>query len=136
MIKKNEPVQVSNDEFEYQIDDEFVIVDLENDDDTNNTMGEVFQAFKKSISKLKNKDKTPFFKTIMIDTGQYERLLSKINTEGEVAFPACFIRFTNVHFLVSQQRIGEGRCMVRVRFVLNRMDHRSEERRVGKECRL
>ena len=110
MIKKNEPVQVSNDEFEYQIDDEFVIVDLENDDDTNNTMGEVFQAFKKSISKLKNKDKTPFFKTIMIDTEQYERLLSKINTEGEVAFQPGFMRVTTVHFLVFQLRNGDVSC--------------------------
>lgn len=95
--------------------------------DNTNTMGDVFQAIKRAILTVKededNTDSPQYFKTIAIDTGQFERIMSKTNTEYETAFPACFIRFTNVHFLVAQQRIGEGRATLRIRFILNRLDN-------------
>ena len=41
----------------------------------------------------------------------------------EIAFPAIFIRFVNVRYLVQQQRIGEGRATMRIRFILNTLNH-------------
>ena len=95
--------------------------------DNENTLGDVFQAIKRAILTVKeeegNMESPPLFKTIAIDTGQFERIMSKTNTEYETVFPACFIRFTNVHFLVAQQRIGEGRGTIRIRFILNKLDN-------------
>lgn len=95
--------------------------------DNTNTIGDVFQAIKRAILTIKEDEENPdspqYFKTITVDTGQFERIMSKTNTEYETAFPACFIRFTNVHFLVAQQRIGEGRATIRIRFILNRLDN-------------
>lgn len=95
--------------------------------DNTNTLGDVFQAIKRAILTVKeeenNDDSPPLFKTVAIDTGQFERVMSKVNTEYETAFPACFVRFTNVHFLVAQQRIGEGRGIIRIRFILNKLDN-------------
>ena len=48
----------------------------------------------------------------------------------EIAFPAVFIHFTNVRYLVQQQRIGEGRATMRVRFILNTLNNQDED----KEC--
>lgn len=64
------------------------------------------------------------FQTIKIDNGQFERIVrSKENTEYAIAFPAAFIRFVNVRYLVAQQRIGEGRATMRIRFVLNDLNN-------------
>lgn len=70
----------------------------------------------------------PFFKTIAIDNGQFSRLLGSENTEGEVILPAVFIHFINVRYLVQQQRIGEGRATMRVRFVMNTLNNSDEDR--------
>ena len=132
MIKKNTyTMQFTVDDPEESQDpiaeSDYVFLDKDSDEETGNTIGEVFQALKRAILKLRNPDKTPYFKTIAMDTGQVERLLSNDNTEYETEFPACFVRFVDVHFLVSQQRIGEGRCTCRIRFVLNRLDNQSVE---------
>ena len=47
---------------------------------------------------------------------------SRENKEFAVGFPAAFIRFTNVRYLVAQQRIGEGRATMRIRFILNNLN--------------
>lgn len=70
----------------------------------------------------------PFFKTIAIDNGQFSRLIRSENFEYEVAFPAVFIHFVNVRYLVAQQRIGEGRATMRVRFILNTLNNSDPER--------
>lgn len=70
----------------------------------------------------------PFFKTIAIDNGQFSRLIRSENLEYEVAFPAVFIHFVNVRYLVAQQRIGEGRATMRVRFILNTLNNSDPER--------
>ncbi len=132
MIKKNENIlnpDIENvDDIEEIIDEiNYVYVDKDSDEETTNTIGEVFQALKRAILRLRNVDKTPYFKTVAIDTGQVERLIHDTNTEYETPFPACFIRFVDVHFLVSQQRIGEGRCTCRIRFLLNRLDNQDVE---------
>ncbi len=69
-----------------------------------------------------------FFKTIAIDNGQFARIIRSENTEYEVAFPAVFIHFVNVRYLVAQQRIGEGRATMRVRFILNTLNNSDAER--------
>lgn len=63
------------------------------------------------------------FKTVQWDDGQYERIIRKGgNTEYEVGFPAAFVHFVDVQYLVSQQRIGEGRAKLRIHFILNRLN--------------
>ncbi|MGL5690347.1 MAG: hypothetical protein ACRDD8_05930 [Bacteroidales bacterium] len=57
--------------------------------------------------------------------------MSPINTEGELALPACFIRFVNVRYLVQQNRVGEGRAIMRVRFITNNLDNQSEDQELG-----
>ena len=68
------------------------------------------------------------FKTIAIDNGQFTRLIRSENLEYEIAFPAVFIHFVNVRYLVAQQRIGEGRATMRVRFILNTLNNSDPER--------
>lgn len=96
-----------------------------------NAIGDIFNAMKRALLTIKDnpddEKSEPFFKTVMIDTGQFERLLGTENSEEEIAFPACFIRFVNVRYLVSQQRIGEGRATVRLRFVLNQLNNQDVE---------
>ena len=70
----------------------------------------------------------PLFKTIAIDNGQFARLVRSENTEYETAFPAVFIRFVNIRYLVQQQRIGEGRATMRVRFILDTLNNSDPER--------
>ena len=72
----------------------------------------------------------PLFKTVAIDNGQFARIVRDDNTEYETVFPAVFIHFINVRYLVQQQRIGEGRATMRVRFILNTLNNADED----KEC--
>ena len=65
----------------------------------------------------------PYFKTIRMDNGQFDRIIRDDNMEYETAFPAVFIHFTNVRYLVQQQRIGEGRATMRIRFILNNLNN-------------
>lgn len=63
------------------------------------------------------------FKTVQVDKGQFERIIHDVdNTDFPHPFPAVFIHFVNVSYLVSQNRIGEGRGTMRVRFILNRLN--------------
>lgn len=63
------------------------------------------------------------FKTVQIDDGQYERIISsKGNQEETMGFPAAFVHFINWHYLVQQARINEGRAVLRIRFILNSLN--------------
>ena len=92
-----------------------------------NPMTEIFQAVKRTLSKLKTNpndpESLPLFRTISIDNGQYQRIIRDINMETEIAFPAVFVHFTNVHFLVKQNRIYEGQATLRIRFILNNLNN-------------
>lgn len=96
-----------------------------------NPLEEVYQATKRAILTIKEDESTmeslPFFKTIAIDTGQFARLVRSENTEFETAFPAVFIHFINVRYLVQQQRIGEGRATMRIWFILNTLNNQDTE---------
>ena len=99
-----------------------------------NPLDEIYKAVKKIILTIKEDEEDPkspsLFKTVKIDNGQFERIIRSENLEMEIAFPAVFIHFTNVRYLVQQQRIGEGRATMRVRFILNTLNNQDED----KEC--
>lgn len=91
----------------------------------------MFNAVKRAILTVREDEENtaspPLFKTIMIDNGQFLRLIRDDNLESEIAFPAIFVHFTNVRYLVQQQRIGEGRATMRVRFILNTLNNQDTE---------
>jgi hypothetical protein len=97
-----------------------------------NPFVEMFSAVKRAILTVKenplNPQSAPLFKTVAIDSGQFQRIVRNENTEMEIAFPAVFIHFTNIRYLVQQQRIGEGRATMRVRFILHTLNSRDAER--------
>ena len=99
-----------------------------------NPIIEIYKAVKRALKTIRENAENPLspqlFKTIAIDNGQFSRIIRDTNMEMEVAFPAVFIRFINVRYLVQQQRVGEGRATMRVRFILNTLNNSDEE----KEC--
>lgn len=92
-----------------------------------NPLVEMYGAAKRAILTMReiphDPKSPPFFKTIAIDNGQFGRIIRDSNMEMEVAFPAVFIRFINVRYLVQQQRLSEGRATMRIRFVLNNLNN-------------
>lgn len=63
------------------------------------------------------------FKTVQIDDGQYERIISPSgNKEETLGFPAAFVHFINWHYLTQMQRFNEGRAELRIRFILNSLN--------------
>ncbi|MFR9543312.1 MAG: hypothetical protein SNH27_14815 [Rikenellaceae bacterium] len=99
-----------------------------------NPIIEIYKAVKRALKTIREDAENPLspqlFKTIAIDNGQFSRIIRDTNMEMEVAFPAVFIHFINVNYLVQQQRIGEGRATMRVRFILNTLNNSDED----KEC--
>ncbi len=99
-----------------------------------NPIIEIYKAVKRALKTIREDAENPLspqlFKTISIDNGQFSRIIRDTNMEMEVAFPAVFIHFINVNYLVQQQRIGEGRATMRVRFILNTLNNSDED----KEC--
>ena len=87
-----------------------------------NPFAEMYYAVKRALLTIRENP--------AIDDGQYLRIIRDTNMEMEVAFPAIFIHFVNVRYLVQQQRIGEGRATMRVRFILNNLNNSDPD----KEC--
>lgn len=96
-----------------------------------NPIVDIYNAIKKIIQNLHedpdNDDSPLLFKTIAIDNGQFSRIIRDENLEFEIAFPAIFIHFINIRYLVQQQRIGEGRATMRIRFILNNLNNSAPE---------
>lgn len=96
-----------------------------------NPFAEMYAALKRAILTIRENPENPlsppFFKTIAIDNGQFLRIIRDTNMEMEVAFPAIFVHFINVRYLVQQQRVGEGRATMRVRFILNTLNNSDPE---------
>ena len=93
-----------------------------------NALCEVFNAVKKILGDLKLREddpnSPPLFRTIKLNNGQLERIKNnKWNKEYAIAFPAVFLHFINVRYLVQQYHIGEGRATMRIQFVLNRLNN-------------
>lgn len=91
----------------------------------------MYAAVKRAILTIREDEENllspPFFKTIEIDCGQFERIIRDDNMEFDTAFPAIFVHFINVRYLVQQQRLGEGRATMRVRFILNNLNNRDPD---------
>lgn len=96
-----------------------------------NPIANIYQAVRRALLDLRedpeNPLSPPFFKTIRMDNGQFARIVRDENMEYETAFPAVFIHFINVRYLVQQQRIGEGRATLRIRFILNNLNNSDPE---------
>lgn len=92
-----------------------------------NALAEMYLAVKRAVLTIRETEgdpkSPPFFKTVAIDNGQFNRITLSHNTETEIAFPAIFVHYTNVRYLVQQQRIGQGRAVMRVRFILNTLNN-------------
>lgn len=72
-------------------------------------------------------DSPTIFKTVQIDDGQYERIISPSgNQEETLGFPAAFVHFIEWKYLVQQSRINEGRATLRIRFILNSLNVHEE----------
>lgn len=88
---------------------------------------DVLKAFKTILREVKWEygvpDSPAIFKTVQIDDGQYERIISPSgNKEETLGFPAAFFHFINWRYLVQQSRINEGRAELRIRFILNSLN--------------
>lgn len=99
---------------------------------TTNALCDVFNAVKEILGKLRENEDDPnspsLFKTIALNTGQLSRIKNnKHNEESVLVFPAIFLHFINVRYLVQQARVGEGRATLRVQYVLNRLNNSDEE---------
>lgn len=97
-----------------------------------NALCNVIIAVKDVLSKLREDENDPdspqLFRTIAIDNGQLSRIKNnKSNEEYGIVFPAIFMHFINVRYLVQQSRIGEGRATLRIRYVLNRLNNSDPE---------
>lgn len=96
-----------------------------------NALAEMYLAVKRAVLTIREReddpDSPPFFKSVSLDNGQFNRIVLRENTETEIAFPAVFIHYTNVGYLVQQQRIGEGRAVLRVRFILNTLNNQDPD---------
>lgn len=95
---------------------------------TTNALCEVYRAVKNILGDLKlnenDPNSPPLFHTIKLNNGQLSRLKNnKWNKEYAIAFPAVFLHFINVYYLVQQSRIGEGRATMRIQYVLNRLNN-------------
>lgn len=97
-----------------------------------NALTEMYLAVRRALLTIREREddplSPPFFKTIAIDNGQFTRIVLEENLEAEVAFPAVFVHYTNVRYLVQQQRIGEGRATLRIRFILHTLNNSDRER--------
>lgn len=68
-------------------------------------------------------DSPNIFKTVQVDDGQYERIISPSgNMEETLGFPAAFVHFIEWKYLVQQSRVNEGRAQLRIRFILNSLN--------------
>ncbi len=97
-----------------------------------NPLSEMYMAVRRALLTIPERqgdpESPPFFKTVAIDNGQFSRITLSDNLETEIAFPAIFIHYTNVRYLVQQQRIGQGRAVMRVRFILNTLNNQDRDR--------
>lgn len=68
------------------------------------------------------------FKTVKLDKGQFDRIINdEYNNEFQYEFPAVFIHFIGVSYLVSQNRIGDGNGSMVVKFILNRLNDQDDK---------
>ena len=87
-----------------------------------------YNAVRKILESIKedenNPNSLPYFKTIKLDNGQLNRIKNnKHNLEYPVVFPAVFIHFINVYYNVGQSNVAEGKGIMRIHYILNRLNN-------------
>ena len=92
-----------------------------------NSIIDVFKAICETLENVQweygNPDSPKIFKTVQMNDGQYERIVSSHgNTEYALGFPAAFIHFIDIRWLNAQARFKEGKAELRIYFVLNRLN--------------
>lgn len=99
---------------------------------TLNAMCEVYLAIRKILEGIHvdpDDENSPLlFKTIKIDNGQLIRIKhNEYNKEYALAFPACFIHFIDMYWNVGSYRINEGKGVLRLHYVLNRLNNGDDD---------
>ena len=70
----------------------------------------------------------PYFKTIKMDNGQLSRIKNnKANNEYALAFPAVLIHFIDVYYNQGMSRVSEGKGVMRIHYILNRLNNGDDE---------
>ena len=97
-----------------------------------NAMIAAYKAVKSILAEIKvdpnNSNSPPLFKTIKLDNGQLNRIKNnKHNKEYSIAFPAVFIHFIDVYYNVGAAKISEGKGVMRIHYVLNRLNNSDDE---------
>lgn len=93
-------------------------------------MKDIFLKIKEILSAIPQSEGSSkrLFPTVKLDKGQFERIINNNqDTEFGYKFPAVFIRFTNVAYTSTQNRISEGTGIMRIRFVLDRLNDQDDE---------
>lgn len=99
---------------------------------TLDAMCEVYLAVRKILEGIHvnpNDENSPLlFKTIKIDNGQLSRIKhNEHNKEYALAFPACFIHFIDMYWNVGSYQINEGKGVLRLHYVLNRLNNSDDD---------
>ena len=99
---------------------------------TVNAMCEVYLTVRQILEGIHvnpNDENSPLlFKTIKIDNGQLIRIKhNEYNKEYALAFPACFIHFIDMYWNVGQYKINEGKGVLRLHYVLNRLNNGDDD---------
>ena len=97
-----------------------------------NAMVAAYKAVKSILAGIKvdpnNPNSQPLFKTIKLDNGQLARIKNnKHNKEYSIAFPAVFIHFIDVYYNVGAAKISEGKGVMRIHYILNRLNNSDDE---------
>lgn len=96
-----------------------------------NTGKEVGESFGKNFGmNVADMPSGKIFNTVQLDTGQFGRLTSKVNTEYGLVLPAAFIRFDDIVYESVRQLVARGTAKMRILVVLNRLDNLAD----GPDC--
>lgn len=97
-----------------------------------NAMSETYLALRTILEGIHmdpDDDDSPLlFRTIKLETGQLTRIKTdEFNKEYAIGFPACFIHYINMNWLVGQSNVNAGRCTVRIHYVLNNLNNGDDD---------
>lgn len=108
------------------------IVNIQEDPIDSSPMSAIYNAVRDILKGIpsdpNDPNSAPLFKSIKMNFGQRNRIKhDKHNFSTALAFPAAFINFINVRWLVQTSRIGEGRAEMRICYILNRLNNDDDD---------
>jgi hypothetical protein len=97
-----------------------------------NPMIEAYKAVRSILETIKedpdDPDSPPLFKTIKLDNGQLSRIKhDEYNKEYGIVFPAVFIHYIDIYYIVGTSSIADGKGTMRIHYVLNRLNNSDDE---------